>query len=96
MVFRKGEDGCCRGAQRAFTATRGARSASVDAAVDIERRAGDETVVLAGEKHGGTRDIIGIAAATERYAVNCCLGGLRSCVRVVKARAEKSCRVRAR
>ena len=34
--------------------------------------------------------------ATERYAVNCCLGGLRSCVRVVKARAEKSCRVRAR
>ena len=42
--------------------------ASVDAAIDVERGAGDEAIVLAGEKHGGARNVIGIAAAAERDA----------------------------
>ena len=37
-------------------------SGGVDATVDVERGAGDEAVVLAGEKHGGTRNIIPAAA----------------------------------
>ena len=38
--------------------------------------------VLAGEEHGGTRNIVGIAAATERDAGHRRLGGLggRVCV----------------
>lgn len=65
-----------------------AGSAAVDPAVDVERSAGDEAVVLAGEKHHRTRHVIGIAAATEWYAGDCCLGGLGSRVRVVKAGAQ--------
>ena len=65
-----------------------ARSAAVGAAVDIERGAGNEAVVLAGEKHGGARDIIGIAAATERYASDRRPGGLGGRMRVVKTGAE--------
>jgi hypothetical protein len=37
-----------------------ARSAAVDAPVDIDRGASNEAVVLAGEKHGGTRNIIAL------------------------------------
>ena len=62
--------------------------AGVDAAVDVERGAGNEAVILAGKKHGGTRNIIGIAAATERYAGHRGPGGLRGRVGVVKTGAE--------
>src|SRR5207344_522689 len=65
-----------------------ARSGGVDTAVDVERGAGDKTVVLAGEKHGGTRNVLRVAAATERYAGHRCLGGLGGRVRVVETGAE--------
>ena len=45
-----------------------AGSARIHAPIDIERSAGNEAVVLAGEEDGGTRNIIGIASATDRYA----------------------------
>ena len=63
-------------------------SASVDAAVDVERGADDEAIVLAGEKHGCARNIIGIAAAAERDAGHCCTGGLGGRVGVVETCSE--------
>ena len=62
--------------------------ASVDAAVDVERGAGDEAVVLAGKKHGGARNVIGIAAAAERDAGHRGPGGLEGRVGVVETCTE--------
>ena len=42
---------------RGYSFADDAGSSGVDATVDVERGAGDEAVVLAGEKHGGTRNI---------------------------------------
>src|SRR6185503_10459920 len=65
-----------------------ARLAAVNAAIDIERGAGNEAVVLTGEEHGGARNIFGIAAAAERYSGHGRFRGLGCRVRVVKTGAQ--------
>src|SRR6185436_16843811 len=53
-----------------------ARLSAVDAAVDVERRAGDEAAVFGGQEQHGARDVLGVATAAERNAAHRFVGGL--------------------
>jgi len=65
-----------------------AGSRAVHPAVDVEGRAGDEAVELAGEEDGRARDVLRGAAPAERDGGDGGAGGFGRGVRVMEAGAE--------